>query len=225
MGFFHMAKPRNRSYVAVESIKNIAPVGRRAGLCLASLLIFLPSALLAQQAPPSASTASTPAASASAKSGPLNPAYLSQFPSVDQVMSQLKGTDAKDTINLELGTFRQLPQIIEDLAGQRWIHNQMTPDESRLIGAYTLAYNNLAKPLNFPFDNYFNQPALLTKLASTFSMGRRQPEGRRRKRCESSTCTQGCVHIEAVCGKCVARECRPAPLRGTGRRSRRLPNG
>ncbi len=108
--------------------------------------------------------------SAPSNSSALNPAYLSQFPSVDQVMSQLKGTNAQDTTNLELGTFRQLPQFIEDLAGQRWIHNQMTPDESRLIGAYTLAYNNLAKPLNYPFDNYFNQDALLTKLASTFSM-------------------------------------------------------
>jgi hypothetical protein len=113
-----------------------------------------------------------PASGASSQTKPaaLNPAYLSQFPSVDQVMSQLKGTDAQDTTNLELGTLRQLPQFIEDLAGQRWIHNQMTPDESRLIGDYTLAYNNLAKPLNYPFDNYFNQSALLTKLASTFSM-------------------------------------------------------
>jgi hypothetical protein len=114
-------------------------------------------------APPAASTAQI-------KPGAVNPAYLNQFPSVDQIMSQLKGTSAQDTTYLELGTLRQLPQFIEDLAGQRWIHNQMTPDESRLIGAYTLAYNNLAKPLNYPFDNYFNQPALLTKLASTFSM-------------------------------------------------------
>lgn len=114
---------------------------------------------------------SAPAASPSqTKSGALNPAYLNQFPSVDQIMSQLKGTNAQDTTYLELGTLRQLPQFIEDLAGQRWIHNQMTPDESRLIGDYTAAYGNLAKPLNYPFDNYFNQPALLTKLASTFSM-------------------------------------------------------
>jgi hypothetical protein len=126
---------------------------------------------VADSTPPAAIKPSTPsAASAPTRSGALNPAYLNQFPSVDQVISQLKGTDAKDTTNLQLGTLRQLPQFIEDLAGQRWIHNQMTPDESRLIGAYTLAYNNLAKPLNFPFDNYFNQSALLTKLASTFSM-------------------------------------------------------
>jgi hypothetical protein len=136
-------------------------LSQRAALCLASILICLTSAAigLAQQAP-----------SAPASSGTLNPAYLKQFPSVDQVMTQLKGTDAKDTTNLELGTFRQLQQMIQDLAGSRWVHNQMTPDESRLLGAYSLAYNNLAKPLNYPFDNYFNQPALLTKLASTFSM-------------------------------------------------------
>jgi hypothetical protein len=119
---------------------------------------------------PAATSAPAPSSLQTKSGAAINPAYLAQFPSVDQVMSQLKGTDAKDTTNLELGTLRQLPQFIEDLAGQRWIHNQMTPDESRLIGAYNLAYNNLAKPLNFPFDNYFNQSALLTKLASTFSM-------------------------------------------------------
>ncbi len=123
---------------------------------------------LANSTAPAATSAT---ASVPAKSGvALNPAYLNQFPSVDQVMSQLKGANTPDTTYLQLGTFRQLPQFIEDLAGQRWIHNQMTPDESRLIGAYTLAYQNLAKPLNFPFDNYFNQSALLTRLASTFSM-------------------------------------------------------
>lgn len=126
---------------------------------------------VADSAPAAKAPASLPAASSlQTKSGALNPAYLNQFPSVDQVMSQLKGTDAKDTTNLELGTFRQLPQFIEDLAGQRWFHNQMTPDEARLIGVYNLAYDNLAKPLNYPFDNYFNQSALLTKLSSTFSM-------------------------------------------------------
>jgi hypothetical protein len=125
---------------------------------------------LVDNSKPAAASSPQTASPPQIKSGALNPAYLNQFPSVDQVMSQLKGTDAQDTTNLELGTLRQLPQFIEDLAGQRWIHNQMTPDESRLIGAYTLAYNNLAKPLNYPFDNYFNQPALLTKLASTFSM-------------------------------------------------------
>jgi hypothetical protein len=114
--------------------------------------------------------AGAPAASAPGAPGALNPAYLNQLPSVDQVMSQLKGTDAKDTTNLELGTFRQLKQMIQDLAGSRWFHNQLTPDESRLLGAYDLAYNNLAKPLNFPFDNYFGQPALLSKLAATFPM-------------------------------------------------------
>jgi hypothetical protein len=142
--------------------------GLMAGCTVAATKPATPNATAASspQTASSARTTSSPKINSSA----VNPAYLAQFPSVDQVMSQLKGTDAKDTTNLELGTFRQLPQFIEDLAGQRWIHNQMTPDESRLIGAYTLAYNNLAKPLNFPFDNYFNQPALLTKLASTFSM-------------------------------------------------------
>ena len=100
----------------------------------------------------------------------LNPAYLKEFPSVDQVMAQVKGSDAKDTVNRQMASFLQLKKILEDLAGTRWLRGQLTPDESRIHGNYDLAYNNLAKPLNFPDDGYFGMPNFVSSLFSTFPM-------------------------------------------------------
>ena len=100
----------------------------------------------------------------------LNPPYLKEFPSVDQVMAQTKGSDAKDTLNRQMASFLQLKKILEDLAGPRWLRGQFTPDEARIHGNYDLAYNNLAKPLNFPDDGYFAMPSFVASLFNTFPM-------------------------------------------------------
>ena len=100
----------------------------------------------------------------------FNPPYLKEFPSVDQVMAQMKGTDAKDTLNRQMASFLQLKKILEDLAGSRWLRGKLTPHEARIHGNYDLAYNNLAKPLNFPDDGYFAMPNFVATLFSTFPM-------------------------------------------------------
>lgn len=108
--------------------------------------------------------------SASGSGQALNPAYLKEFPSVDQVMAQMKGSDAKDTANRQMGAFEQLKTILQDLAGSRYLRGQLTPDEGRIRGNYDLAYNNLAKPLNFPDDGYFANPDFVATLFNTFQM-------------------------------------------------------
>jgi hypothetical protein len=100
----------------------------------------------------------------------LNPSYLSEFPTVDQVTAQMKGTNAKDTANRQMGAFLQLKKILEDLAGSRWLRGQLTSDEARIHGNYDLAYNKLAKPLNFPDDGYFAMPDFVATLFNTFPM-------------------------------------------------------
>jgi hypothetical protein len=100
----------------------------------------------------------------------FNPPYLKEFPSVDQVMAQTKGSDAKDTLNCQMATFLQLKKILQDLSGPRWLRGQLTPDEARIHGNYDLAYNNLAKPLNFPDDGYFAMPSFVAALFTTFPM-------------------------------------------------------
>lgn len=122
----------------------------------------------AAQASPAANAAlpSQPAGGAQA----LNPPYLKEFPTVDQVMVQMKGTDAKDTLNRQMGAFEQLKKILQDLAGSRWMRGQLTADEARIRGSYDLAYNNLAKPLNYPDDGYFAMPDFVATLFHTFPM-------------------------------------------------------
>jgi len=105
----------------------------------------------------------------SPQSGALNPPYLQTFPSVDQVMA-LKGKDANDSTMLHLGALRQLQKMIQDLAGHRWYQHQMTPDEQRFLGDYSVAYEKLAHPLNYPDDDYFGSGALLKLLAANFKM-------------------------------------------------------
>ena len=101
----------------------------------------------------------------------LNPPYMKEFPSVDQVMSKVKGSSASDTTIRQIAAFRQFKQIIQVLAGSRYYQHQLTPDETRIYGAYDLQYNNLAKPLNFPDDSdYYGRRDFIDSLCATFHM-------------------------------------------------------
>lgn len=106
----------------------------------------------------------------------FDPPYMKEFPTPEQVMAKLKGSSPQDTTNLQLGAFRQFKKMIEDLAGSRWFHNQLTPDERRIYGDYDVAYNNLAKPLNYPFDGYFGMRNFVLTLFNTFPMPTVQPQ-------------------------------------------------
>jgi hypothetical protein len=132
------------------------------------LIALITGAFLASSFTPSALVAASPMPP-SPQSGALNPPYLQSFPSVDQVMV-LKGKDAKDSTMLQLGALRQLQKMIQDLAGHRWFQHQLTPDEQRLLGQYSVAYEKLAHPLNYPDDDYFGSGALLKLLAANFKM-------------------------------------------------------
>src|SRR5687767_12455927 len=74
------------------------------------------------------------------------PASISQFPSVDRVKIELKGADPMDTAARQMGAFWQLQQIIKQMTGLRWTRNQLTPEEKRLIGDYSAAYQAAGQP-------------------------------------------------------------------------------
>ena len=141
--------------------------GRMAGCAVAAAT---KPATPAPSSPAPGGSAPAGNAPASAPSGPINPAYLKSFPTSVQLTAQLKGSSAEDTTNLQLGALRELPQIIQDLAGKRAYQNQFTPDEKRLLGDYSVAYYKMAAPLNYPLDGYFGRPELSKKLAYTFGM-------------------------------------------------------
>jgi hypothetical protein len=117
--------------------------------------------------PPSASPAAPAAANAQQT---FNPPYLKEFPTVDQIMAQLKGSSAQDTANRQLSAMHVFGQMIAAMAGPRVAQNQLTPDETRIITNYFNAYNSFAKSAANPQDSYPAQTSFITTLFSTFSM-------------------------------------------------------
>jgi len=123
--------------------------------------------------PPSATPAApTPAASQPPANSQqtLNPPYLKEFPTVDQIMAQVKGSSAQDTANRQLSALHELGQLIGVLAGPRLQANQMTPDEVRMLTAYFNAYTSFAKSAANPQDSYLGQMDFTAYLFQTFPM-------------------------------------------------------
>lgn len=100
----------------------------------------------------------------------FNPPYLREFPTVDQIMTQLKGSSAQDTAYRQLTALREFAQMIAALAGPRMAQNQLTPDETRIMTNYFNAYNNLAKMTANPQDAYAGRPDFTAGLFTTFKM-------------------------------------------------------
>jgi hypothetical protein len=120
--------------------------------------------------PPSASPAAPgPPASASTQQT-FNPAYLKEFPTVDQIMAQVKGSSAQDTANRQLSALHTFGQMVAAMAGSRAAQNQMTPDETRIITNYFNAYTSFAKSAANPQDSYLGQASFINALFQTFSM-------------------------------------------------------
>jgi hypothetical protein len=117
---------------------------------------------------PSTPTAS-PQPSAAAQTT-FNPPYLKEFPTVDQIMAQIKGSSAQDTANRQLSALHAFGQMIAAMAGPRMTQNQLTQDETRIITGYFNAYGVLAKPPANAQDSYLGQPSFINSLFSTFSM-------------------------------------------------------
>ena len=100
----------------------------------------------------------------------FNPPYLKEFPTVDQIMAQVKGSSAQDTANRQLSALHEFGQLIGALAGPRLQANQMTPDEVRMLTAYFNAYTAFAKSPANPQDSYLGQTNFTAYLFQTFPM-------------------------------------------------------
>lgn len=77
-----------------------------------------------------------------AKSQALNPPYLSQMPTVQRVMSEIRGPDPRETAIRQICAFWQLQEIVKSLAGPREFRG-LTPDENKVIQAYSTAGYNV----------------------------------------------------------------------------------
>ena len=75
----------------------------------------------------------------------LKPAYLSEMPSVERIMREVKGSDADDTVARQLGALLQFNKMIEDMAWdlERRYADALTGDEQRLRAEYMAAFKQL----------------------------------------------------------------------------------
>ena len=79
----------------------------------------------------------------------LKPTYLSEMPPPARIINEIKGKDAEDTIERQMGAFQALIKMIDDMAfgfEKRYTYNtasNATPDENRIKLAYGYAYADL----------------------------------------------------------------------------------
>ena len=69
----------------------------------------------------------------------LNPAYLSQMPAPARVLAEIRGKDAEDTLERQMGAFQTLVDIIDDMAygiGHRYV---AVTDNTRATQPITLS--------------------------------------------------------------------------------------
>src|SRR6266850_4072214 len=79
----------------------------------------------------------------------LKPAYLGEMPPPARIISEIRGKDAEDTIERQMGAFQAFIKMIDDMAfgfEKRYTYltaSNATPDENRIKLAYGYAYADL----------------------------------------------------------------------------------
>lgn len=75
----------------------------------------------------------------------LKPAYLSEMPVPARVLAEIKGKDAEDAGERQMGAFMALVKMIDDLADglEHRSDRQLTPDEQRITMVYQQAYRDV----------------------------------------------------------------------------------
>ena len=70
---------------------------------------------------------------------PMDPAYLSDMPQVERVLSEIKGSDPTDTLARQVAVFTSLGQFVNRMKSSRSIRAPFTLDEQNVMNAYRLA--------------------------------------------------------------------------------------
>ena len=104
----------------------------------------------------------------------LNPSYLGEMPVPARITREIKGKDAEDTIERQMGAFQALMKMVDDLAWgleHRYLPKRATPDENRIKEAYGQAYADLWHTAKNKEDHRYDHDRellgeLLTKLFS-----------------------------------------------------------
>jgi hypothetical protein len=100
-----------------------------------------------------------------------NPRWISEMPTPERILREIKGKDAADTAERQMGAFKHLMEIIDSMAyglEHRFMPNKATPDENRIKDMYWKAYADVwykAKNMN---DNYIHDGDLHDEMMEKF---------------------------------------------------------
>lgn len=102
----------------------------------------------------------------------LKPSYLSDMPAPERILTEIKGKNAEDTIERQMGSFQALMKMIDDMAWgleKRYLPKRATPDEYHLKETYGVAYADLwHKAANKEDHLYDHDRELLGELLTKF---------------------------------------------------------
>jgi len=79
------------------------------------------------------------------------------MPAPERILAEIKGKDAEDTIERQMGALKHLMEIIDNMAyglEHRFLPNHATPDENRIKEVYGKAYADLWYKAKNRDDNY-----------------------------------------------------------------------
>ena len=77
---------------------------------------------------------------------PTSPVYLGEMPPPSRILAEIKGKDAEDTIERQMGAFQLMLKVVDDMAWgleKRYLPLKATPDENRIMQVYGVAYAEL----------------------------------------------------------------------------------
>jgi hypothetical protein len=108
--------------------------------------------------------------------GSTNPPYLSEMPAPGRILSEIRGKDAEDTGERQMGAFQALIKMMDDMAwglGHRYVNDAdtraLTPDERRIRIGYQTTYAELwHKVTNKEGHAYDHDRELRNELLSKF---------------------------------------------------------
>jgi hypothetical protein len=100
-----------------------------------------------------------------------NPRWISEMPTPERILREIKGKDAEDTAERQMGAFKHLMEIIDSMAyglEHRFMPNKATPDENRIKDMYWKAYADVWYKAKNKNDIYIHDGDLHDEMMEKF---------------------------------------------------------
>ena len=102
-----------------------------------------------------------------------NPRWISEMPAPERILREIKGKDAADTAERQMGAFKHLMEIIDSMAyglehRSLQVPNKATPDEIRIKDLYWKAYADVWYKAKNKNDDYIHDGDLHDEIMEKF---------------------------------------------------------